>query len=154
VWHDAAVDAGHYSGQAVLVTGAEGFVGGWLAERLLEAGARVVVPRRDAPAYVEDAVDAYLRIADSLDREELRGRAWNASTGQAVSVLDLVRTLTRVAGRDAEPEVRGRGTPKGEIDRQVLDPSAIRRELGWEPHFDLEEGLRRTWEWYEARLAG
>ncbi|MBA3300254.1 MAG: SDR family NAD(P)-dependent oxidoreductase [Thermoleophilaceae bacterium] len=33
-----------------LVTGAQGFIGSWLAERLLEEGAKVVVPRRDAPA--------------------------------------------------------------------------------------------------------
>ena len=44
------MDADRYPGQTVLVTGAQGFVGGWLAERLLEAGARVVVPRRDEPA--------------------------------------------------------------------------------------------------------
>src|SRR6266511_6253834 len=39
--------AGHYEGRAVLVTGAQGFIGSWLAERLLDEGARVVVPRRD-----------------------------------------------------------------------------------------------------------
>src|SRR5215211_6286802 len=36
-----------WRGQPVLVTGAQGFVGSWLAERLLEEGARVVVPLRD-----------------------------------------------------------------------------------------------------------
>ena len=35
------------AGTPVLVTGAQGFVGSWLAERLLAEGARVVVPRRD-----------------------------------------------------------------------------------------------------------
>jgi CDP-glucose 4,6-dehydratase len=108
-------------------------------------------PERDW-LYVEDAVDAYLLVAGSLDRTELHGRAWNAGTGAAVSVLDLVRTLTRVAGNEVEPDVRGQGTPGGEIDRQVLDSSAIRKELGWEPRFDLETGLRRAWEWYERHL--
>ena len=42
--------AERYSGQSVLVTGAQGFVGAWLAERLLDAGARVVVPQRDVPS--------------------------------------------------------------------------------------------------------
>ena len=108
-------------------------------------------PERDW-IYAADAAEAYLTVAASLDREELRGRAWNASSGTAIPVLDLVRTLVRVAGHDVEPEVRGTGTPAGEIDRQVLDSSRMRQELGWEPRFDLETGLRETWKWYERRL--
>ncbi|MDQ4048956.1 MAG: SDR family NAD(P)-dependent oxidoreductase, partial [Actinomycetota bacterium] len=36
-----------WEGRTALVTGAQGFIGAWLAERLLDEGARVVVPRRD-----------------------------------------------------------------------------------------------------------
>lgn len=127
------------------------------AARALVEGKRPVVrsdgsPQRDW-IYVEDAVDAYLRIAESLERPELRGRAWNAGSGTAVSVLELVRTLSRVSGRDADPDVRGNGTPAGEIGRQVLDATAIREQLGWEPQFGLEHGLGETWRWYEQRLA-
>ena len=39
------------------------------------------------------------------------------------------------------------------IDRQYLDPTAIRTELGWEPKWELERGLRAAWEWYERTLA-
>jgi CDP-glucose 4,6-dehydratase len=108
-------------------------------------------PERDY-LYVEDAVDAYLAVAASLDRPELNGRAWNAGWGRPVSVLDLVRTLISVSGVDVEPDVRGEGVPAGEIDRQYLDSSAIRAELGWEPKWELERGLRAAWEWYERWL--
>ncbi len=40
--------------------------------------------------YAEDAVTAYLAVADSLDRPELHGRAWNASIGEPVTVLEVV----------------------------------------------------------------
>ncbi len=110
-------------------------------------------PERDW-IYAADAVDAYLLMAESLDRLELRGRAWNAGSGTAVSVLEIVRTLSEVSGKDLQPDVRGEGTPKGEIDRQVLDAAAIREQLGWEPSFDLESGMRETWRWYEAHLSG
>ena len=48
--------------------------------------------------------------------------------------------------------MRGEGTPHGEIDRQYLDSTAIREQLGWEPQWDLERGLAATWEWYQGRF--
>jgi CDP-glucose 4,6-dehydratase len=124
--------------------------------RALVAGERPVIrsdgtPERDY-VYVDDAVDAYLAVAASLDRPELRGRAWNAGREAPVSVREVVRRLIEISGRDVEPEIKGKGTPHGEIDRQFLDSSRIREELGWEPRFDLDRGLPITWEWYERRL--
>jgi CDP-glucose 4,6-dehydratase len=106
-------------------------------------------PERDY-LYVEDAVDAYLAIGDSLDDESNWGRAWNAGTGTPVSVKEVVTRLIRAAGSDAEPDIQGAGTPHGEIDRQFLDSSAIKAELGWQPRWDLDRGLAATWEWYRA----
>jgi CDP-glucose 4,6-dehydratase len=125
--------------------------------RALARGRRPVIrsdgtPERDY-LYVEDAVDVYLAVEASLAATELRGRAWNAGWGRPVPVIDVVRKLIAVSGRDVEPDVQGEGTPHGEIDRQFLDSTAIRQELGWEPRWELERGLRATWEWYERRLA-
>ncbi len=125
--------------------------------RALAKGERPVIrsdgsPERDY-LYVEDAVEAYLAVAGSLDRPELRGRAWNAGWGEPLSVLDVVGRLARASGRDLEPDVRGAGTPHGEIDRQFLDSRAIREELGWRPTLGLDEGLARTFAWYEQRLS-
>jgi CDP-glucose 4,6-dehydratase len=102
--------------------------------------------------YAEDAAAAYLAIGESLDRRELRGRAWNASIGRAVSVLEIVGQLIAIAGLGVEPDVRGEGTPHGELARQWLDSSAIREELGWTAAWDLERGLRATYGWYEREL--
>jgi CDP-glucose 4,6-dehydratase len=108
-------------------------------------------PERDY-VYVEDAVDAYLTLAASLDDERFWGRAWNAGHGRGVPVVELVRRLIAASGRDAEPDVRGRAVPVAEIQRQYLDASAIRAELGWEPRWDLDRGLGATYRWYEAVL--
>jgi CDP-glucose 4,6-dehydratase len=102
--------------------------------------------------YVEDAVDAYLAVAASIERPELRGRAWNAGSQAPVSVLEVVSRLIEISGRDVEPEIRGEGPPRGEIDRQYLDSTAIRQELGWEPRWDLDRGLSAAWDWYAARF--
>lgn len=102
--------------------------------------------------YAEDAVAAYLAVASSLDRPELRGCAWNASIGRPVSVLEIVRRLVEIAGLRLEPDVHGHGTPHGELQRQWLDSSAISEQLGWEPAWDLQRGLRATFEWYAEEL--
>lgn len=100
--------------------------------------------------YAEDAVTAYLAIARSLDRPELRGRAWNASIGRPVSVLEVVTQLVAISGLALEPDVRGSGTPHGELERQWLDGSAIREQLGWAPAWDLRRGLEETYRWYAS----
>jgi len=103
--------------------------------------------------YAEDAVEAYLAVAESLDRPELRGRAWNASIGSPVSVLEVVRRLIEIAGSEVEPDVLGAGTPHGELPHQWLDSSAIAGQLGWRPAWDLEQGLEATYRWYERSSA-
>ena len=124
--------------------------------RALVRGERPVIrsdgtPERDY-IYVEDAADAYLAVAGSLEDASLRGRAWNAGSGEPLSVLEVVRRLIEISGRDVEPDIQGSGVPHGEIDRQHLDSTAIRTELGWEPKWDLDRGLRAAWTWYEQTL--
>jgi CDP-glucose 4,6-dehydratase len=106
-------------------------------------------PERDF-LYVDDAAAAYLAIAEALDRGEGRGEAFNAGGGRPYSVRQVVALVCKVAGSDVEPEIRGSGTPGGEIDRQYVDATRLRVLTGWEPRVDLEEGLRRTVEWYRA----
>jgi CDP-glucose 4,6-dehydratase len=126
--------------------------------RALLAGKAPVIrsdgtPERDY-LYVEDAVEAYLAIAASVDRDGLEGRAWNAGWGSPLSVREIVDRLVAVSGNGVEPDVQGDGTPHGEIDRQYLDSTAIEADLGWRPRVTLDDGLRRTYDWYARALAG
>jgi len=106
-------------------------------------------PERDY-LFVEDAADAYLALADNLHRDEVRGEAFNAGGGRSYPVLEVIETIARLADSGIEPDVRGTGNPKGEIDRQYVDPTKIREVCGWEPAVGLEEGLAQTLEWYRA----
>lgn len=118
-------------------------------------------PERDF-LYVEDAVSAYLLLADALDADEgaaagaarARGEAFNAGGGEPHAVRDVVARICRIAGTDVAPDVRGSGTPDGEIDRQWVDPSKLRALTGWEPAVGLDEGLERTVAWYRAHPGG
>jgi CDP-glucose 4,6-dehydratase len=104
-------------------------------------------PQRDV-LYVEDAVSAYRAIADALDRGEGAGMAFNAGGEHPYTVLEIVEAIARLAGTGVEPEIRGEGNPKGEIERQYVDSTRLRELTGWRPRFSLEDGLARTIEWY------
>jgi len=110
-------------------------------------------PERDF-LYVEDAVSAYLAIAEALDRGAAGGacgEAFNAGGGRPVSVREVVDTLGRVLGRDLGAVYdEGRATP-GEISRQFVSVEKIERVCGWTPSVGLEEGLGRTVAWYAGR---
>jgi CDP-glucose 4,6-dehydratase len=110
-------------------------------------------PERDF-LYVEDAVAAYLAIAEALDDDDgARGEAFNAGSGRSWPVREVAELVCRAALSDVHPDVRGSGTPDGEIDRQWVDPGKLRAATGWTPRVGLEEGLRRTVEWYRAHPA-
>lgn len=106
-------------------------------------------PERDF-LYVEDAARAYLAIWEALGRGEGRGEAFNAGGGAPHRVADVIAMICRLAGTSVQPDVRGDGTPHGEIDRQWVDATKLRELTGWEPLVGLEEGLERTIDWYRA----
>jgi CDP-glucose 4,6-dehydratase len=106
-------------------------------------------PERDF-LYVEDAVGAYLAIWQALGNGRARGEALNAGSGSPRRVADVVALICRLAGSSVGPKFHGRGTPPGEIDRQWLDSTKLRELTGWQPRVGLEDGLKRTIDWYRG----
>lgn len=104
--------------------------------------------------YVEDAVDGYLRLAASLREDpSLAGEAFNLSGEAPMTVLEVARRVLKAAGRsDLEPRVLDLPEARYEIPAQRLCARKAREQLGWRPNTGIEEGLRRTVEWYRAWL--
>jgi len=97
--------------------------------------------------YIEDGACAYMKLAEELaNRRELAGHAFNFSNEQQISVLELVRLISRLMDSDLGPEVRNEAS--NEIRDQYLSAEKARRILGWTPSFALEVGLRKTIAWY------
>ena len=101
--------------------------------------------------YVEDGAAAYMFLAEQLARRpELAGSAFNLSTEIQLSVLDIVKLVLREMHSKLEPEILGEACH--EIPHQYLSARKARELLNWQPLFTLEEGLRRTIEWYTNYL--
>lgn len=100
--------------------------------------------------YVQDAVAAYLAISDLLASGAGAGEAFNAGGDGPHSVLEVAELVCASAGTGLRPDVRGRGTPASEIDRQWVDSSKLRAATGWTPQVDLATGLAQTLDWYRA----
>jgi len=102
--------------------------------------------------YVEDAVGAYVTLAERMVRAEFQGELFNFGIDAPKSVLEVVQTIVALSERpDLEPVVLS--DAPNEIPAQYLDSSKARRVLGWSPAFSFEEGLRRTIAWYRSFLS-
>ena len=101
--------------------------------------------------YVEDGAAAYMHLTEQLAaRPELRGEAFNFSNEIQLTVFELVERILGVMGSTLRPEVLGEACH--EIRHQYLSAAKAREQLGWEPLFSLDEGLRRTIQWYVSQL--
>jgi len=101
--------------------------------------------------YVEDAVSAYLQLAEQLAADPtLAGEAFNFSTETPLAVRALVDRILELMGSKLVPVVLNEA--RNEILSQHLDASKARKLLGWRPLYGLDEGLRRTSSWYREHL--
>jgi CDP-glucose 4,6-dehydratase len=103
--------------------------------------------------YVEDGAAAYMLLAEKLAGDRaLAGEAFNFSNEIQVTVLDLTKKILQLMDSQLEPDIQNEAG--NEIRHQYLSAQKARATLGWEPLFDLEEGLKRTVGWYKEFLSG
>ena len=106
--------------------------------------------------YVEDHADALLLV---VQKGEV-GRSYNIGGENERTNLELVQTLCRILDQ-MRPKASGSYADQitfvtdrpGHDARYAIDPTRIRDELGWRPSVTVEEGLKRTVEWYLANEA-
>lgn len=95
--------------------------------------------------FVDDVVEANLAMIG----QDTQG-TYNVGTGVETSINDLFRILVQHSGANCK-EIHG-PAKKGEQARSVIDSTKLRQEVSWEPKADLSEGLKKTVEYFRARM--
>jgi UDP-glucose 4-epimerase len=97
--------------------------------------------------YVDDVVRLNLLAAKA---PQAPGKVYNGGTGKRRSLNQTWSLMQKLAGVDLPAEYGP--ARSGDVLHSQADMSAARRDLGFEPAIDFEEGLRRTLEWYRENL--
>ncbi len=98
--------------------------------------------------YVEDIVRGYILLAEAMEKMKLYGQSFNLSNDSPLTVLGLFEKIAKVSGaKDLKPRILNKA--KYEIRHQYLCAKKAKRMLGWEPIYNLEEGLKITLAWYK-----
>lgn len=102
--------------------------------------------------YVDDTVSAFL--AAGLSPTLQLGRPYNAGSGNAVPISQMIETVFSIMGceknvEEAPERLRPRDS---EVLALLADSTLLSAETGWRSGIDLREGLARTIDWWRARL--
>lgn len=97
--------------------------------------------------YVQDAVKAYLLMAEHAERPDVRGEIFNFGPDQPRNVLEVIGAVTAAVGRtDLQPVILNQA--RAEIQDQYLNSAKAERVLGWTPAYSFEQGMEETVAWY------
>ncbi|WP_286058889.1 GDP-mannose 4,6-dehydratase [Bacillus mojavensis] len=96
--------------------------------------------------YIEDAVQAYLLLAEKMEELNLAGEAFNFSNEIQLTVLELVEKILKKMNSNLKPKVLNQGS--NEIKHQYLSAEKARKLLNWAPAYTIDEGLEKTIGWY------
>lgn len=99
--------------------------------------------------FVDDVIDATILAAASSP--DCSGEVFNVARGERANLNELVNVLAKVFGE--KPEVIPTEPRAGDVRHSQARVSKMEERLFFKPRISLEEGLRRTVEWYLSKRA-
>jgi CDP-glucose 4,6-dehydratase len=97
--------------------------------------------------YIEDAVEAYLLLAEKMEELGIQGEAFNFSSEVQITVLELVEKIMSLMNNSLKPRILG--NVSSEIKHQYLSSKKAKEVLNWSPKYSLDEALIKTINWYK-----
>jgi UDP-glucose 4-epimerase len=95
--------------------------------------------------HVDDLCQAVLAAAE----HDCNGQVFHIAAGHETTIADLAETIRRVTA--SKVPIEHRAALAGEVRRNCARIDRARATLGYAPAVALDDGLRRTWEWFQTR---
>ncbi len=95
--------------------------------------------------YIADAITGTKKIIEKYDK--VKGDVFNISSGIKTKIIDIARKIKEITGSKSEIIIKD--NRPGEIMSYVGDISKARKLLSYEPKYDIDKGLKLTYEWYK-----
>lgn len=92
--------------------------------------------------HIDDVVNFCLKAINA----SIKG-IYNVSFGREINILDLIKAIEKATGK--EFKYHREEARKGDVVRNVLDNHKAEKDLGWRPEISLEEGIKRTINWFD-----
>jgi UDP-glucose 4-epimerase len=96
--------------------------------------------------YVADLV---FLLRQALESEQVFDDPMNLGNGQATSLNQLLALIRKYSDKSLDVEYSA--ARSGDIQHSLADNSRLRQILNYEKRFPVEEGLRKTFEWYQEK---
>lgn len=101
--------------------------------------------------YVEDAVDAYVKLLNA-DMSKINNHIFNIGSDHILSVKELVKKIIQISQVTNIKVTINKNIRKDEIMIQHVSSNKAKRILKWRPKYSLDEGLKKTYEWYKDNV--
>jgi UDP-glucuronate decarboxylase len=96
--------------------------------------------------YVSDWTEATKKM---LFTQGLKGEVFNVGSDKEVKIIDLAKMIIRLTNSNSK--IKFLPPRADDPPRRAADITKAKKILGWEPKVNLEEGLKRTIEWFKVR---
>lgn len=100
--------------------------------------------------FIDDVIDAYIKITKNI--KKVKGKIINISSGRQHSVKEIVEKIIKLTDSKVSPEWNILKNPRIEPEIWQADINKARNLLGWLPKYNLEQGLKKTIEWFRNNM--
>jgi nucleoside-diphosphate-sugar epimerase len=99
--------------------------------------------------FIQNVIEANL-LACHAPAAQVAGKAFNAATGSRITLNDVFKVLQNLTGYEGVPAYAPERA--GDIKHSLADISLAHNHMGYKPSVTLEQGLKRTVQWYKAAM--
>lgn len=96
--------------------------------------------------YIDDCIKGIVRVIENFN--QVRGNTFNIATGKGTSIMQVADMIKAKTGSNFRIIIKESRT--GEVTNFIADITKAKRLLGYNPKISIQEGIKRSFEWYKG----